>query len=195
MLTHVVSPFHASMSLAPPLSPLRLLQAQADGGPTGSKDKQGKDVLMYYVFSPSSKARRDANEHCRKARRALKKSAVGGHVMACFEAKGLSVARGGAEVWPLFMDFDDLMEAWEAEREARPDMPAKPEVEVVNAMDLVAFLDLPPPKEASSKYQEAHRAYQAMFKNYGLVPASRNMDMIKGIKAKGKSRARLHVRM
>jgi len=181
--------------------------ARGGARPTGNVDPMtGSDVLMTYQFAPSAAALEDAY---REASKVLPRNAKGvapsklgkvaGSVASAaggggggfgtpgFEAKGLTIVRGKERIRPLFLSFDDLMDAWQEERTLNPAMPAKPEVEVVDVMTLCLALEL---KEKGSESSEL-----ANLEDYGIVPANENVEYVEELRRRGTGKARLHVGM
>ena len=113
---------------------------QARGGPrpTGSKARLGGEIMMEYVFSPSS---RDA-AHVKKLGVSKKGQLVKPPSLPGFECEGLTIKRDGVPIRPVFLSRRDLEAAWKEERTVNPRMPEKPpNVQVVDVLALCLALE------------------------------------------------------
>ena len=169
-------------------------------------DDNGRDVMMQYVFSPSTKAtaaislasggggggKKDNKPMGMRARKAaqIKTKATtaltGFNGIPAFEARGLKIRRRGEMIRPLFLSYDDLVDAWSDERECNPErgMPEYPQIDVVNVLDLCVVLD-----------EDYSLDMQHELSDYGIVPNSANMGFVDRWRRKGSGKSRLHVRM
>eukprot|EP00871_Galdieria_phlegrea_P005841 jgi/Galph1/744/GphlegSOOS_G5456.1 len=131
----------------------------------GLKDEEGKDLLMTFLLYPDSSQLQKARELVRKEN---KKASFDG--VPVFVARGLTLKKGDESNVPVFLDKDDLEEAWKKLRESDSSLPTRPVIEIAEFVQLL---------------KEMERDGNGELQNLGFFASRKSIDWIRNQQSKG----------